>query len=153
MLANLARASDSISFSAIGQVKAALSTGEHDYTFTDASPYKGNNFYRLKMIDLDGHFTYSPIVVISQPTANALMSLYPNPASESATILFTAGIAEQYLIQVTDAAGNPIRRLSGTSFVGLNQVAIQLNGLPAGTYFVTIFDQEYGKRELILNKQ
>jgi hypothetical protein len=147
------RSADSLSFNAIGQVKASSSTGEHDYTFTDASPYKGNNFYRLKMIDLDGHFTYSPIVLISQSTANALMSIYPNPAKESATILFTAGIAEQYLIQVTDAAGNPIRRLSGTSFVGLNQAAINLYSLAAGTYFVTIFDQEYGKRELILNKQ
>jgi hypothetical protein len=105
------------------------------------------------MIDLDGHFTYSPVVLISQSVTAGFISIYPNPAKGSATVMFNAGVAGQYLIQVTDAAGNPIRRLSGTSFMGLNQVAIQLNGLPAGTYFVTIFDQEYGKRELILNKQ
>ena len=147
------RSADSVAFSPIGEVKASDSHGQHDYSFTDANPYTGNNFYRLKMIDLDAKATYSRIVQITGSLTTALTSVYPNPARESATILFNASIAGQYVIQVTDAAGKPIRRLSGTSFAGLNKIAIDLNGLAAGTYFVTIFDQEYGKRELILNKE
>lgn len=41
------------------------SSPEHHYTYRDYTPLQGNNFYRLKMIDNNGRFEYSPVVKIN----------------------------------------------------------------------------------------
>ncbi|WP_031530549.1 T9SS type A sorting domain-containing protein [Dyadobacter crusticola] len=51
------------------------------YTFQDKSPSSGNNFYRLKMIDLDGSYSYSKIV--NAKTAYlSTFHISPNPVSD-----------------------------------------------------------------------
>ncbi len=50
------------------------------YDFVDNEPTAGTNAYRLRMLDLDGSHTYSPVA-----TANARgfdWSVYPNPVAE-----------------------------------------------------------------------
>ena len=59
------RAEDGISFSAIGMVKGAGdSQSTLDYELMDAAPKPGTNYYRLKQVDFDGQFTYSPVVTV-----------------------------------------------------------------------------------------
>lgn len=63
----------------IGEVAAqGSSEQEVRYDFTDATAETGHNYYRLRMVDLDGSVTFSP-------TVHALFrqigpSVYPNPA-------------------------------------------------------------------------
>ena len=44
------------------------------YQFTDLAPDQGTNFYRLRMIDLDGSVAFSPVRSV---TARPAVSLYP----------------------------------------------------------------------------
>jgi hypothetical protein len=44
------------------------------------------NYYRLKQVDLDGRFTYSPVVALRFDKAGYLVQLYPNPAISYFTI-------------------------------------------------------------------
>lgn len=53
-----------------------------NYNFTHRNPGNGENLYRLKMVDLDGSFTYSRINSIRFSTT----SFYPNPASDKIKI-------------------------------------------------------------------
>ena len=59
------RSNDGINFIPIGNVKAkgSLSTVTN-YDLVDPIPIKGLNYYRLKMVDLDGSFVYSKTIII-----------------------------------------------------------------------------------------
>ncbi len=48
-----------------------------DYLFVDEKAKAGKNYYRLKQIDWDSNFSYSPIIVLSIPSE---FKIYPNPA-------------------------------------------------------------------------
>ena len=52
-----------------------------DYGFQDAHPVEGANYYRLKMIDKQGDFTYSNMVLVN--FSLAVIKFYPNPANHS----------------------------------------------------------------------
>jgi hypothetical protein len=52
-----------------------------EYTFTDTKPQNGENLYRLKMVDIDGHFAYSRIRSASFKNLMQVV-VYPNPASD-----------------------------------------------------------------------
>ncbi|HMG68490.1 MAG TPA: T9SS type A sorting domain-containing protein, partial [Chitinophagaceae bacterium] len=75
------RSSDGNSFSGIGKVDASgNSDSKLSYTWLDGSPNSGNNFYRVKSVDFDGHISYSSIVRINTgANTKSSISIYPNP--------------------------------------------------------------------------
>lgn len=75
------RSNDGIYFEGIGQVKGAGTyEGRSDYQFTDKTPNNGINYYRLKMLDFDGSFSYSEIAAVSFDK-NYALTIFPNPLS------------------------------------------------------------------------
>jgi len=74
----LETSSNGLDFTTIATVNAAGSGNNH-YSYQDKTIYSGKLFYRLKMIDIDGRFTYSHAIWINNQQA-AAVSLYPNPA-------------------------------------------------------------------------
>ncbi len=123
------RSSNGREFRKIGTIKAGLS----NYSFTDKSPLALINYYRLKMVDKDGKFEYSPIRMISNNN-DGQISIYPNPARESVTVAHPATSAVAQL-QLTDIAGRILRRTNVA--VESVQTNINIKGLPAGKYFIT----------------
>ena len=77
----LERSNDNNGFMIIGKVAAAgNSFAKTDYSFTDAFPQAGINYYRLKMTDLDQHYEYSSVVALKKSENNiAINNVYPNP--------------------------------------------------------------------------
>lgn len=68
--------SNGIDWSFVAQQKAANhSTSKIDYVDYDYRPQLGTNYYRLKQVDTDGVFKYSPIRLIDISRCN---QLYPN---------------------------------------------------------------------------
>ena len=55
------RSADGVSFESLGEVYA----GGTSHRFTDDRPMQGTNYYRLLMIDADGHSAYSHIVRVN----------------------------------------------------------------------------------------
>ncbi|WP_428656623.1 T9SS type A sorting domain-containing protein [Runella sp.] len=51
------------------------------YSFTDKQPLSGTNYYRLRMVDNDGSFSYSTIRSLQFEIATEL-TLFPNPVVE-----------------------------------------------------------------------
>ncbi|HEY4337952.1 MAG TPA: discoidin domain-containing protein, partial [Puia sp.] len=59
------RSVDGTHFASIATVRAeGNSNTPQDYTATDERPAKGINYYRLRMVDLDGRFSYSPVILV-----------------------------------------------------------------------------------------
>lgn len=120
----------------IGKVNARNnSVAKAEYSFTDASPAQGINYYRLKMTDLDGSFEYSPIrsvVIVSEGFAK----LYPNPATDVVVISPTKG-REIKTIEVLDSGGRLVHSTRAVSTMNVSQ-------LSGGIYVLRIIYQDGG---------
>lgn len=80
---DIERSLNGVDFVKIGSIAAGTATA---YSYVDSDPGSGTaSFYRLKILDTDGKFTYSPIVSVKRSVskiANGYL-VYPNPATES----------------------------------------------------------------------
>lgn len=76
------RSADGKQFTSIGTVAAGNSTSQKDYLFTDGLPFTGNNYYRLKMVDIDGRFKYSAVILLSSSDSKRGITVYPNPVKD-----------------------------------------------------------------------
>jgi ELWxxDGT repeat protein len=64
-------------FKTIGQVKAALNSSiNKEYSFAQNSTLNAGDFYRLKMVDVDNAFTYSPVIRLKHEDAGVLKIVY-----------------------------------------------------------------------------
>ncbi len=76
------RSTDAKSWINLGIVQAAgNSNAKNNYNFVDSIPESGLNYYRLKMVDLDGTFAYSRIKSVNFPEFS-WAKLYPNPVND-----------------------------------------------------------------------
>ena len=60
------RSFDAISFTTIKKILGATNSLEiKQYTYIDSNPELGINYYRLKQVDLDGSYKYTPIIDVN----------------------------------------------------------------------------------------
>lgn len=58
-----------------------------DYTFTDKNNAFQNSYYRLKLVELDGAFSYSNIEVVAGIPLQTIATIFPNPFADEASLL------------------------------------------------------------------
>lgn len=114
-------------------IAAINDMGDHLYTYTDAASQDISYFYRLRMIDIDGNYTYSRIIAIQGAGDLAGMIIFPNPATAKVIIRHPVGDASSR-IRLLDRAGALLRTVVPTP--GSMQTSISLYGLAAGVYQV-----------------
>lgn len=133
-------------WSAIGSI-AATGNAAGKYQYTHYQPAAMLNLYRLKMSDIDGRFTYSPVRSVAKDAATENnFSVYPNPFSSRLHIRAN-GTEGALQVQVTDLGGKVL--LSVKQVAGNN--TLDLSGLPGGIYFLFIRDTTNGA--LLFNKK
>ena len=128
----------------IGFVPGAGTTSEvQHYSYLDQSPVTSHQslFYRLQQRDYDGTTDYSPVRVIQLKEENGIR-IFPNPASEQATIAFgevieTRGIAQLFTQENRLIAEYPIAP-------GTSEYTLRVAQLPAGAYLLKV---KVGSRE------
>ncbi|HEX9513425.1 MAG TPA: T9SS type A sorting domain-containing protein, partial [Puia sp.] len=112
-----------------------------NYSYTDhlypASPF--SLFYRLRESDLDGRFTYSPVLTIGAPPGSLSLSVYPNPFRQQVTITLESPAADKAVITVTDMAGKRVLEQVSPLQKGSNLLSLSaLSQLGKGMYLFTI---------------
>ena len=117
---------------------AGNSTESQFYQSIDGKPYIGTSYYRIKQVDLDGAFAYSPIesITIGRPVVE--LELYPNPATTIVNIISDEIEPDQLLL--INAQGQVVSTDIAIEKVGDNQVQIHLTHLSKGVYFVKYKD-------------
>ena len=127
------RSNDGQIFKAMGQIKAHGTTLEpKHYQFMDAQPEKGIQYYRLKIVDNDNTYGYSPIrSVLFDKTLKVWV--YPNPFTEKLIVEtdITEGI-KPYNMDVIDVTG---KVYFSKKDIDSQQFSLDLTHLPRGIYF------------------
>lgn len=134
------KSNDGILYMAIGRIAAAGATGvATDYNFTDQEPINGPNYYRLKQVDLDGRFVYTPSRLVRfEERSNALVKYYPNPTTGILNILVTGQLkTEAKIINVFNATGEVIWQLKA-GLTNLGVIPVDLSGFTKGIYFIQV---------------
>jgi len=138
------RSADGITYTAIGNVPAYNNSNKNNYNLTDNQPLSGLNFYRLKMMDIDGSFRYSPVRRVNFNNAGDDFSIYPNPVSADKIYLSSTGNMNSAVI--FDAAGRLIKlfTLKGRSNT------LNVSGIAKGTYQLKVFTEHATHTEKII---
>ncbi|MEO6547467.1 MAG: DUF4331 family protein [Ferruginibacter sp.] len=69
-------------FNKVGTVKAVNSSTVHSYSFLHTTPdITKANYYRIKQLDIDGRFSYTPIRLVNF-SGNSIFLIAPNPAKD-----------------------------------------------------------------------
>lgn len=131
------RGTDLYFFKSIGTVDASGTTrGRTQYTFTDEIPLPNASYYRLKMIDLDGSYTYSVIRDIYVDSPNAEWQVSPNPVTYG-TIQIKGYFFGKVEIQLMDMNGRQIE-FEKISVETTTLYISPLKPLSAGLYVLTL---------------
>jgi hypothetical protein len=101
------------------------------YSEVDNNPYFGANYYRLKMVDLDGQATYSQVIVINFSSGTAV-SLFPNPSSGE---VFLKGV-NLAPVTVYSLTGQNVTAQVRMATTGQNMMQLDLSKLAKGLYLI-----------------
>jgi hypothetical protein len=125
------RSADGRHFSEIGSVAGAGTTSvRHLYTYTDPLPAPGKYYYRLRQVDFDGTYQYSPMVSVSI-SGISHVQLYPSPATDMLNIALEDVKDERYW-QVFDAGGRLLE--AGTLAPRTISLEVSVTHWPEGVY-------------------
>ncbi|HRH56502.1 MAG TPA: T9SS type A sorting domain-containing protein, partial [Chitinophagales bacterium] len=134
----------------IGEKAAAgNSTQVLNYTIDDLSPLQGSNYYRLKIIDEDGSFSYSQTIMINVSTVieykDIITKIFPNPTNHILYIDYQSATNSIITLKVFDAIGQEISNSKMTVVRGNQLLKVDASAFAEGVYIINIQDANSGK--------
>jgi hypothetical protein len=144
---------DGLEWNTIASINAAgNSTVARNYTITDSRPVNFNAtiYYRLKMIDRDGSYTYSEVKTIRLKNAAVVISnLSAQPITKGQNLLFDvhSNAARNLSITIFNSNGATISRKNTILIAGANRIEMPLhaNQVITGLYFVRFTTEGFEK--------
>lgn len=135
-------------FSKIGTV-ISRQLSQSAYVDFDNSPAQGWNYYRLKMIEKSGSFTYSPIRPVEFKKGLEQVRIFPVPAQTVLNIQLPTSYVNKVQLQVFGVDGKFISSMKPTA----NMVVLNVQPLAAATYFLIITKDDGNKETYRFVKQ
>lgn len=142
------RSDDQASWFKIGEMPAAgLSAGPISYFFEDKLPVRAA-WYRLRMVDEDGSFAFSPIVFLERNEfGDGAFSISPNPVSGDGFQLKMpeTAIGQPVELRLFDVVGRLVfeknlEEAEAAPFIFMEKP------LAAGSYFLEVISEKMGQR-------
>lgn len=124
-----------------GNSGLSLNYSYHDMDKLDG---KGQVYYRIKQVDIDGNSNYSEVRAIKNNAVKIDLLIYPNPGNGMTNITIPDGIG-LIDISLNDIAGKEIKRWNS-----VNMRHVQLHNLHSGIYTLRVRIQETG--DILVNK-
>jgi hypothetical protein len=132
------RSADGAAFATLATVTGLGTTqSAHTYSYFDAAPLRTTSYYRLKQLDLDGTFAYSPVVAVHAAASSTALSIYPNPTTDRTTVTWETPIESAGRWYLTNSIGQVVHAESLSSSVS-STLALDLQAYPAGSYVLTV---------------
>ena len=132
------RSNDGFHFTSIGAANAKENNASTNvYSFTDIHPAKAVNYYRLKIMNKDGHAEYSVIRNVNN-SPKLSVHLYTNPVHQNIPLEFSADKEEQVQIKITGMDGRLYSNMQTKISSGASIKNIAATTMSAGMYFIKI---------------
>ncbi|MBO2011485.1 glycoside hydrolase family 44 protein [Hymenobacter negativus] len=143
------RSPDGHEFRPVSRVLATNTATAHSYSMLDrnapANPAGPSLYYRLRLLDLDGSATFSPVITLSRPTAavpTITLAALPNPVpagSPAQLAVQNTGPHQSAYLHLTDALGRmvlgkTVSLPAGSTVMQLPEAAVW----PRGLYLLTL---------------
>jgi hypothetical protein len=133
------------------------SNSERSYSFTDVEVGKsGIRYYRLKIVDNDNTFVYSPVrpVIFNDEIQ---WQVYPNPSNGVYNFVYQLDQGQSANIKVYDASSRIVKRMNitGNGFVQKTQVDLKAAKFAPGVYLLLaeVADKKYSIRLIKRKKE
>lgn len=137
----LERSADGVNFNKIAQISTHNTPGINHYGYEDMIPL-ANNFYRLKMVDLDGSASYSSVINITFEGIGSF-NFFPNPANNELTI---TGIQRNEYIKLFNSEGKLLLEKRAAGHV----MTLDISKFSKGIYILQYYDGiNFKNRKLI----
>jgi len=147
------RSQDGSVWNEIGSVKAkGYATTESDYSFTDMNPASGINYYRLKLVNLDGSFGFTDMKVVRSSIVTNI-SFFPNPATDYVNISLGELSAKQTTVRLINQAGQVLQEktvAAGSATI----VSFPVQNFKTGLYILSVAsaDGTHESSKLLINR-
>ncbi len=133
---DIQRSANGRDWTTIGTVKGNGTTAaKNTYKFNDNAPLSRLNYYRLKQVDFDGKFDYSPTVSVNILTSGKGLTIYPNPVSDKLNVVSNS-LDREGSVQVFDMKGSLVKT---TLLIGNS---LDVSDLPIGLYQMRLIDSK-----------
>jgi hypothetical protein len=121
------RSKNLVNWTSIARTTATDRSGDLAYQIHDEAPLYGTAYYRIRQVDLDATYTFSPIRQVEINTD--AFTVFPNPASSWLNVRHPDGVDVIYSIETL--AGTQVR-----SELKSNGGRVSLAGLKTGVYLL-----------------
>ena len=126
-----------VGYSATGNdfIPIAIVMAANKETYSYINPITAtNNYYRLKLINKDGTYAFSKVVMLANQKAR-LLSIYPNPAKDFIKVTIDKLSAEASIV-IVDETGKALKQ----EVIATNSKIISVKGFVDGVYFLKLVD-------------
>jgi hypothetical protein len=108
------------------------------YSTMHLTPVKGINYYRLRVNDKTGKYSYSDIRTVKFTDAGTI-TVSPNPFMEKIDISISSQLAQSVTISIIDTKGRIVKEGKAALAKGTNLVPVyNLSALASGVYIVRV---------------
>lgn len=113
-----------------------------NYAHLDARPFNGTNYYRLRQLDYDGKFSYSPIRVLEFELNTNTASVFPNPTSDILKVHLPPQVSGRVTFRVMDADRRIVKEKT-IDYSDTIYEEVDVRSLPEGMYFIQVVSRQY----------
>jgi hypothetical protein len=128
------RSSNGINYQGLGTVQSSGNSNGAAYSFIDASPVQGLNYYRIKQVDNNGREQVYEVRIINNSRMPGALVLYPNPAKNGFTVSLSAPPAKPLSYSIQNSNGQNVQ--NGT--INGNNQWIAIPSLAPGVYVLRL---------------
>lgn len=140
------RSIDGSQFAEVGSMAAkGIDSRTNSYQFTDAllNAQNANRFYyRLKIVDKDGSYKYSKLVITTKPTGdNVQLIVYPNPVLRNTALQIKKATGNKSVIEIFNSMGQQVyaKQMTASQY----NVSVDIpSGWSPGVYMIRVSDSK-----------
>ena len=147
------RSADGIDWQEVGRVPAAGESNDfRQYAYEDKTPLP-QAYYRLNTIDFDGSAERSSIIYIDRDAPGKkldILNTFPVPTQDVMNVVFEATTTETLEISIYDLYGRKLQSQNVDPQIGENQVQVDMQQLPEGTYLLLLNGKEGSVTERVV---
>lgn len=120
-------------FALAGTVKSANRSTGSSYAFTYPDMNEGTHQFRLKIVDINGSFTYSNVISLHSDCSSSAVSVWPNPAG---AVVNVNGLQGNSQVQLLNIEGQLLKEVHTASA----SVGIDMANFASGVYVIRVKD-------------